>query len=252
MKKVILTSLFVATTLFATATIRYVKTGGTGDGSSWANASGDLQKMINESGNTVSYPDADEVWVAAGTYIPVRRADSAQYNHVYTPSNGDNAFVLKDNVFVYGGFAGNETELEQRDWNRYPTILDGKLSDAKYCSHVVIAAVGGESFFVLNGFIIQISPGNLQFEPYSDGSDSVMVNGYAIYRNWGNGITVCNSYPILENLIIRHCKGFGIYLENTSAYIGNTVIHANKGGIKCMNNSAPFINHVTITNNYGA
>ncbi|MCO6488828.1 MAG: hypothetical protein J5I98_10440, partial [Phaeodactylibacter sp.] len=41
------------------ATIRYVKPGGSGtaDGSSWGNASGDLQAMINASG------PGDQVWV---------------------------------------------------------------------------------------------------------------------------------------------------------------------------------------------
>ena len=44
--------------------IRYVKAGGTGSGSSWTNASGDLQAMINASGVT-------EVWVAGGTFKPI-------------------------------------------------------------------------------------------------------------------------------------------------------------------------------------
>ena len=47
-------------------TIRYVKptATGTGNGSSWANASGDLQAMINASSAN------DQVWVASGVYKP--------------------------------------------------------------------------------------------------------------------------------------------------------------------------------------
>ena len=47
-------------------TIRYVKptVSGSGDGSSWANASNNLQSMINNSASN------DQVWVAAGTYKP--------------------------------------------------------------------------------------------------------------------------------------------------------------------------------------
>ncbi len=48
------------------ATVRYVKpiATGLGDGSSWANASDDIQTMIN-----ASLP-GDSVWVAAGEYKP--------------------------------------------------------------------------------------------------------------------------------------------------------------------------------------
>ena len=50
--------------LGAQATVRYVKVGGTGDGSSWEKAAGRLQAAINASSA------GDEVWVAEGTYQP--------------------------------------------------------------------------------------------------------------------------------------------------------------------------------------
>ena len=53
-----------------TSRIRYVKKGGTGDGSSWDNASGDLQKMIDELAQNNPQNLPGEVWVAAGTYAP--------------------------------------------------------------------------------------------------------------------------------------------------------------------------------------
>lgn len=55
----------VAEPAFARAT-RHVKpvASGSGNGSSWANASGDLGAMLNASAA------GDEVWVAAGTYDP--------------------------------------------------------------------------------------------------------------------------------------------------------------------------------------
>ena len=48
----------------ASAATFYVRFGGTGDGSSWANASS-LQDAINSASVL-----GDEIWVAAGTYIP--------------------------------------------------------------------------------------------------------------------------------------------------------------------------------------
>jgi len=69
MKKLFITLGFVATTIVATATVRYVTTNGSSSSNglgSWSNASNDLQKMIN---NSVS---GDTVFVAKGTYVPIR------------------------------------------------------------------------------------------------------------------------------------------------------------------------------------
>lgn len=73
--------------------IRYVKEGGTGDGTSWENASGDLQKMIDE----LAAVDAPgEVWVAAGTYRPTTQIiEGVQYAA---------SFRMRDGIDVYGGF----------------------------------------------------------------------------------------------------------------------------------------------------
>jgi len=65
-------------------TIRYVKLGGTGNGTSWANASGSIQDMIDYSNS------GGQVWVAAGTY------------------NLANTIAMKNGVSVYGGFFAAE------------------------------------------------------------------------------------------------------------------------------------------------
>ena len=90
------------------ATVRYVKSspGGLANGSSRANASADLQLMINSSSN------GDEVWVAAGNYYPARLANNTATTSI---GNRDDAFVLKADLKVYGGFVGGETLLSQRE-----------------------------------------------------------------------------------------------------------------------------------------
>ena len=72
-------------TLFAQP-VRYVKPVATGfaDGSSWANASADLQAMINIS------PAGGEVWVAAGTYKPTYHPVTGAIN----PIDRNITFVL--------------------------------------------------------------------------------------------------------------------------------------------------------------
>jgi predicted outer membrane repeat protein len=82
--------------------IRYVKVGAAGAGTSWDDASGDLQAMINA-------PDVVQVWVTSGTYL----------------SSGD-GFFLKNNVAIYGGFpnSGNPA-MSSRNWQQTPSILSG-------------------------------------------------------------------------------------------------------------------------------
>lgn len=91
--------------------IRYVKQGGTGDGSSWGNASGDLQKMIDE----LAAVDAPgEVWVAAGTYRPTTQIiEGVQYAA---------SFRMRDGIDVYGGFAGTEPSKADRVKGSMPWI----------------------------------------------------------------------------------------------------------------------------------
>ena len=80
--------------------IRYVSTTGSGDGSSWSNASSDLQAMIDASSA------GDEVWVAKGTYRPTKL--------IKTSKKRSYAFMLKEGVSLYGGFAGNESSRDDR------------------------------------------------------------------------------------------------------------------------------------------
>ncbi len=109
------TSLLPAT---AFSTVRYVAVGGTGDGSTWAKASGNLQATIEAS------VAGDEVWVATGTYRP----DSLIKSNKPT----SRSFFLKDGVSLYGGFAGHEKSKDAREKKRsgkpydfvYETILN--------------------------------------------------------------------------------------------------------------------------------
>jgi len=84
----------------------YVKVGGTGDGSSWANASGDLQAAI-DAGEL-----GDEIWVAKGIYL--------------VPA--ETSFTLKSGVSLYGGFAGTESAKNTRSQYRLGEANETKLS----------------------------------------------------------------------------------------------------------------------------
>jgi predicted outer membrane repeat protein len=97
----------------ANASILYVDatSGSEGaDGSSWETAYPDLQSALAVS-------NTGEIWVAAGKYRPA-------------PSGGDRSlsFVLPDNVALYGGFIGGETDRAARDPEVNQTILSGDLN----------------------------------------------------------------------------------------------------------------------------
>ncbi|GAB3899555.1 beta strand repeat-containing protein [Spirosoma agri] len=127
--------------------IRYVKAtaAGTGDGSSWANASSDLQAMINAS-------QVQQVWVAQGTYKPGGNANTNRFVN----------FSMKDGVAIYGGFVGNETSLSQRPaitmTTPSSTTLSGDIGtvgnrdDNSY--HVIYNSTDLTTSAVLDGFLI--------------------------------------------------------------------------------------------------
>ena len=90
--------------------IIYVSEDGTGDGSSWNQAAGDLRDVL------LSAQPGDEIWVASGTYRPDECSDCDQEDR-------DDSFEIPNQVQVYGGFSGTETQRIQRDWINNETCL---------------------------------------------------------------------------------------------------------------------------------
>ena len=142
---------------------------GSNDGTSWTNAFKYLQDAL-----TVSGP-ANEIWVAQGTYKP----DA----HIANPTGtGDRTatFQLKNGVAICGGFAGGETNLDERDWETNETTLSGNIgvaginTDNSY--HVVTGSETDETA-VLDGFTITAG--------YADGS-STQGDGGGIYNYFGD------------------------------------------------------------------
>ena len=77
----------------------YVSLGGTGNGSSWHDVLGSIQEAIR-----IASPAGVPIWVSAGKYEEV--------------------LFIESDTEIYGGFSGNETKLEQRDYESNPTIID--------------------------------------------------------------------------------------------------------------------------------
>ncbi len=260
-KSLILTVVIAMVFNTAIATIRYVKpaASGTGAGTSWANASGDLQLMINGS------VSGDEIWVAAGTYKPNRVINNLT---VISANNRNNAFVLKSGVKIYGGFAGIETALSQRNLTitANASIISGDFGNndganftnmGENAYHVLVSS-GTVTNTVFDGFTIT----GANYASASDGSGSLTVNGNAVFRQYGGAIYVVESAPTLSNLAIKSNNayfGSGLYVHddaaatsNTTPAIINCIFSGNRGtygGAVCNFQSRPTFTNTLIYSN---
>lgn len=165
-----------------------------GNGQSWATAYRDLQDALcaaRRSSGAVS-----EVWVALGTYKPDMGSNLRQMS-----------FRLVDGLAIYGGFAGGETLLSQRDPETHPTILSGDIgvggSTSDNSQHVVVAEdVDGTAR--LDGFTIEAG-------------NAFVQDLYFKYN--GGGVRIRNASPMIANCVIQNnlgAYGAGVSLNTDS------------------------------------
>ncbi|WEK18236.1 MAG: Ig-like domain-containing protein [Candidatus Pedobacter colombiensis] len=193
----------------AGATNIYVSEGATTgrkDGSSWPNAFTDLQLALGQA------TAGDQIWVAKGNYSPGLLATST--------------FTLKENVKIYGGFAGTEETFAARDTSLIHTIhksiLDGSQGVASY--HVVSSTTAVTSETILDGFTIS---GGRTLTTTSTSYPSVPDLGANYY---GAGIYTSLGRPIFNNLIITNntaLYGGGAFVLSGVATFTNSKIIAN-------------------------
>ncbi len=85
-----------------------------GEGGSWAEAYRSLHQALSAA---TLEPAIEEIWVAEGVYTPDRGL-----------GDRDDAFELVSGVSLYGGFAGNETSVDERVPGAHPTVLSGDFA----------------------------------------------------------------------------------------------------------------------------
>jgi predicted outer membrane repeat protein len=219
--------------------IVYVATDGTGNGSSWASATSDLQGAIDAGG-------VEQVWVKSGTYLPT-------WNWAVGNPRAK-AFKLKNNVKIYGGFNSTENNptFEQRNPYTYYTILSGDLgvpedpSDNAYTVILVFYYENLSENTLLDGFVIQ--DGNADGDDYYGfGGGARIDSGLPVFRDctfkcnsavWGGGLYIRDASPTLENCNITNNtaseKGGGLFIyKNSETQISNSFVvfnNANEGG----------------------
>jgi len=197
-------------------TIHYVKAGAGGTGTSWANASGNLQTMINASAAN------DQVWVAAGSYQP-------QYG---------SSFSMKEGVKIYGGFPATGTPaMANRDFITNVTTLAGNASRVITNDNNGLTFAAQLDGFTITGGIGELSGGGIYNVNASPAYSNLIIrnNNCEVY---GGGIYNSGGSPYLINVSIT---------DNVMGFYSNYVFQ--KGAGFCSIGGSPILRNILIANN---
>jgi predicted lipoprotein with Yx(FWY)xxD motif len=203
---------------------------GGNDGTSWADAFTDLQDALYRAGLC---GEVTEIWVAGGTYYPSKTGSKTA------------SFALRSGLAIYGGFAGTETSLGERDLSANTTVLSGDLGTPGYKpdnSYHVVTGSGANGTAVLDGFTI--TGGNAVVSPTS-----------------GGGMYSVGGSPTVRNVVFTGnaagTLGGGMYNRSGSnPTVVNVVFFRNNagqyGGGMCNSASSPVLINTTFTRNRAA
>ena len=231
----------VTFTTLGSRNILYVTPTGAGtmDGSSWENASNDLNAVLALASTMEQKP---LVWVAEGTYT----GDGVAAN---------SAFTMVEDVDVYGGFVGNETEHSERDYVNHPTILDGQqlqrvLNQPSAFTETTSATWDG--FIIQNGHTESGDAGaGAYLQAYSCLRNCVIRNNHASGNGGGvymTDATLLNCQVLGNSATSSDSQGGGVYADGSDVVncevTGNSAYQG--GGI--FSNASDVLN-TTIVNN---
>ena len=182
------------------AQIIYVKEGATGNGLSWNNPIGDLKSaMENASSGT-------EIWVASGTYYPTTCNPCIfEDRQIY--------FSLPEGVQLYGGFAGDEASISERNIDNNPTILSGNIDEDDTAwgnSYTILKTHNVTNATIVDGFIFEDATAD-----FTNASAGSLFNSGAGIFNDG----AVNSY--YASPIIRNCQFKNLFASSFGGAIFN-------------------------------
>ena len=214
MKKYLFLIISFLTALVASGATYYVVPNGAGskNGTSWANAYADVQTAIDSAYNA----GGGEVWIAKGTY------------------KHGSKMTMKNNVAIYGGFAGTETSKDQRVLGNN-TILDG---EGKYrvfyndytSSNPLTNSAKLDNVTIQNGYAGD-GAGMYNYCASPEITNCTFTNNSAKY--FGGGMFNSSSSPKLTNC----------------TFTNNSASHHGGGGMHNRSSSSPVLTNCTFTKN---
>ncbi|MCX7050250.1 MAG: right-handed parallel beta-helix repeat-containing protein [Candidatus Sumerlaeota bacterium] len=199
------------------------------DGKTWNSALKTIQSGIEAAYGA----GGGEVWVKAGLYNEAR------------PTTESGALVMRSGVALYGGFAGGETELAQRDVAANVTTIDGSTArNDSTAYHVVL--MYGTTDAGIDGFTITGGA-------WGDSVNEADLSGAGIYCWRANATNRIVNCVVRDNFAVIYGGGI-LCFDGSSPAIGNCQITGNSsynmgGGIMCYQNSSPVITDCVVTSN---
>ncbi len=187
-------------------------------GTSWENAYIDLQSALRRAGVCGA-----EIWVAMDTYSP--------------GSDPTDSFVIPDTVEVYGGFIGDETSREQRDFVGHKTYLTGYIDGVD--DNDIVVMMGNNT--IVDGFIVK--NGN-QYGAFGNDVDFTIAN-CVILENDEVGIYGQDGNLTVNWCVIKNNDDDGISHSGTGKFLtvnNSRIYNNNENGIKTQNSTATIIN----------
>ncbi|MDX1479329.1 MAG: hypothetical protein R3301_16555, partial [Saprospiraceae bacterium] len=187
----------------------YVDSAATGSelGNTWANAFKELSSALDIASQ---YPQIGEIWIARGTYQP--------------GSERTSTFEVVDSTALYGGFAGTETMLSERDIMTNPVILDGDIGiagDSTDNIYHIITIPAAVDTALLDGVTIR----------------GGTANGPVGNQQIGAGVFNLGS-ATLANCVIRQC---GSILNGSAIFAHGNSSVLRLDAVMIENNSDPYI-----------
>ena len=184
----------------------YVRTtiDGSSDGKSWSTAFTDVQTAIDAASLVAKDDDPKEVWIAKGTYTPGA------------------SIVMKNNVHIYGGFAGTEEKLEDRVSGN-ETILSGEnkrrvINNNYVSANRLLNTAWLDGVTIANGS--NGSGGGMHLEHASPKITNCKFKNNNAYSYYGGAIYISTtSFPLFEDCVF----------ENNSAKTTGGAIYGTKG-----------------------
>lgn len=206
-----------STSNFVDGQIRYIDASITvenQDGKKWETAYPNLPALLSQYTSTCN--DLAEVWVANGVYMPGSSIEDR-----------GNSFEIPTGIRLFGGFAGDESSILNRDPSKIHTdnlsVLSGdsnnddsplNFSSNKADNSYAVVKIDNAQDVLLDGF--EISHGfNDEIETGAFSPGGILING---------------SNPKLRNLrIVENFGGIGgLSLNNSDAFVENSVFAGNK------------------------